>query len=201
MYRYLAKSYNELHKEEQIKKLEIIRKYIKIIPPLLDIGCGTGISTNYFNVESFGIDNCKEMIKESNSKNLIYGNAEKLFFKDKTFNTIISVTSFHNFKNMERALIEIKRVSRNDNIAITFLKKSSKINKFRELLKKYSKFKEIDCYNDILFLIFVSTKTKDNVKLISVRKNKSKIIKSDYYLLDKKLNSKTKLDIINSNIF
>ena len=49
MYNHIAKSYNELHKEEQIKKLDIIKKNIKIISPLLDVGCGTGISTNYFN--------------------------------------------------------------------------------------------------------------------------------------------------------
>lgn len=153
MYNHIAKSYNELHKEEQIKKLEIIKKNIKIIPPLLDVGCGTGISTNYFNVLSIGIDNSKEMIKQSKEGNLIYGNAEKLPFKDKRFNTIISVTSFHNFKNMEKALKETKRVSKNNNIAITFLKKSKKLDEFRKLLKKHFKFKEIDCYNDILFKI------------------------------------------------
>ena len=153
MYNKIAKSYNELHKEEQIKKLEVIKKNIKIIPPLLDVGCGTGISTNYFNVVSIGIDNSKEMIKQSKQGNLIYGNAEKLPFPDKSFNTIISVTSFHNFKSMKKALLEIKRVSSNHNIAITFLKKSSKVNKFRELLKKYFKFKEIDCEQDILFIL------------------------------------------------
>src|SRR3989338_7451255 len=128
MYKYLAKSYNELHKEEQIRKLEIIKKNIKIISPLLDVGCGTGISTNYFNVESIGIDNSKEMIEQSKEGKLIYGEAEKVPFPDKTFNTVISVTAFHNFKNMEEALLEIKRVSRNNNIAISFLKKSSKLN-------------------------------------------------------------------------
>lgn len=153
MYNKIAKSYNELHKEEQIKKIGIIKKNIKIIPPLLDVGCGTGISTNYFDVVSVGIDNSKEMISQSKEGNLIYGNAEKLPFPDKSFNTIISVTAFHNFKNMEKALLEIKRVSINNNVAISFLKKSSKINKFRELLKKYFKFKEIDCEHDILFLI------------------------------------------------
>ena len=153
MYNKIAKSYNELHREEQIKKLEIIKKNIKIIPPLLDVGCGTGISTNYFNVVSIGIDNSKEMIKQCKEGNLIYGNAEKLPFLDKSFNTVISVTSFHNFKNMKKALLEIKRVSNKDNIAITFLKKSSKLEKFRELLRKYFKFKEIDCHNDILFII------------------------------------------------
>ncbi len=153
MYKHIAKSYNELHKEEQIRKLEIIKKNIKIISPLLDVGCGTGISTNYFNVESIGIDNSKEMIEQSKEGNLIYGDAEKLPFPDKTFNTVISVTAFHNFKNMEEALLEIKRVSRNNNIAISFLKKSSKLNKFRNLLKKYFKFKEVDCYNDVLFVM------------------------------------------------
>src|SRR3989338_9580408 len=153
MYNKIAKSYNELYKEEQIKKLEIIKKKIRIIPPLLDVGCGTGISTNYFNVVSIGIDNSKEMIKQGKDGNLIHGNAEKLPFPDKSFNTIISVTSFNNFKNMEKALLEIKRVSSNNNIAITFLKKSRKLNYFRKLLKKHFNFKEIDCYNDILFLI------------------------------------------------
>ena len=153
MYNKIAKSYNELHKEEQVKKLEIIKKNIKIIPPLLDVGCGTGISTNYFNVVSIGIDNSKEMIKQGKDGNLIHGEAEKLPFPDKSFNTIISVTAFHNFKNMEKALLEIKRVSSNNNIAITFLKKSSKINDFRRLLKKYFKFEEIDCDKDILFVL------------------------------------------------
>lgn len=153
MYNKIAKSYNELHKEEQIKKLEIIKENIKVIPPLLDVGCGTGISTNYFNCVSIGIDNSKEMLKQSKQGNLIYGNAEKLPFPDKSFNTVISVTSFHNFKNIEKALLEIKRVSSNNNIAITFLKKSLKINNFRELLKKHFKFKEIDCEQDILFIL------------------------------------------------
>ena len=153
MYNKIAKSYNELHKEEQVKKLEIIKKNIKIVPPLLDVGCGTGISTNYFNVVSIGIDNSKEMIKQGKDENLIHGEAEKLPFPDKSFNTIISVTAFHNFKNMEKALLEIKRVSSNNNIAITFLKKSSKINDFRRLLKKYFKFEEIDCDKDILFVL------------------------------------------------
>ena len=153
MYKHISKSYNELHKEEQIKKLEIIKNNIEVISPLLDVGCGTGISANYFDIESIGIDNCKEMINEGKSGNLIYGNAEKLPFPDKTFNTIISVTAFHNFKNMENALKEIKRVSRNNNIAITFLKKSKKLNKFRNLLNRYFNFEEIDCYNDVLFVI------------------------------------------------
>lgn len=152
MYKHIAPSYNELHKQEQLEKLKIIKKHLKIIPPLLDVGCGTGISTNYFKVKNIGIDNCKEMIKQG-TKNLMKANAEKLPFKDKTFKTIISVTAFHNFKDIEKALKEIKRVSSNNNICITFLKKSKKLNKFRKILKKHFTYKEIEQNKDIIFLI------------------------------------------------
>ena len=152
MYKHIAKSYNELHKEEQLAKLNIIKKHLKIIPPLLDVGCGTGISTDFFKVKSTGIDNCEEMIKQGKS-NLIKADAEKLPFKDKSFNTIISVTAFHNFKNMEKALKEIIRVSKNNNICITFLKKSKKLNQFKEILNNYFKYKEIEQDKDIIFLI------------------------------------------------
>src|SRR3989344_5368446 len=144
MYKHISKGYNELYKEEQIKKLKIIRENIRIIPPLLDVGCGTGISTNFFKVKSVGIDNCREMLKQG-TKNLIYAQAEKLPFKDKSFNTVISVTAFHNFNDMEKALREIMRVSKNSNICITFLKRSKKLNQFRKLIKKYFKnIKEIE---------------------------------------------------------
>jgi ubiquinone/menaquinone biosynthesis C-methylase UbiE len=88
------------------------------------------------------------------TKNLIYANAENLPFPDKSFNTVISVTAFHNFKNMEKALKEIIRVSKNNNIAKKFLKISKKLAYFRKLLKKYFKnFIEIDSEKDIIFLI------------------------------------------------
>jgi ubiquinone/menaquinone biosynthesis C-methylase UbiE len=140
-----------LHEEEQIKKLRVIQEYLEIIPPLLDVGCGTGISTNFFKIKSIGIDNCREMLKQG-TKNLIYGDAENLPFKDKLFNTIISVTAFHNFRNMEMALKEIIRVSKNKNICITFLKRSKKLVQFRKLLKKYLEVKEIEEEKDIIFL-------------------------------------------------
>ena len=152
MYKHISKSYSELHRDEQIKKLKIIKENLKIISPLLDVGCGTGISTNFFKVKSVGIDNCKEMLKQG-TKNLIYGNAEKLPFKDKSFSTVISVTAFHNFKDMEKALRETIRVSKNNNICITFLKRSKRLSRFKNLIKKYFiNIKEIEEEKDIIFI-------------------------------------------------
>ena len=151
-YTNISKGYNELYKEEQLQKLKVIKENLKIIPPLLDIGCGTGISTNFFKVKAIGIDNNKEMLKLA-PKNCIYANAESLPFEDNSFNTVISVTAFQNIRNMEKALKEIKRVSSNNNICITFLKKSKKLNNFRKLMKKHFKnFKEIEQEKDIILL-------------------------------------------------
>ncbi|MAG47374.1 hypothetical protein CL617_02110 [archaeon] len=155
-YSLIASSYNNLHKEEQLNKLNIIKDNINIIEPLLDIGCGTGISTNFFKIKSIGIDNNKEMLKigSKNYNNLKYALAESLPFKDKTFNTIISVTAFHNFNNMEKALLEIKRTSKNNNIAISFLKTSKKLPTFKIILEKhFNSFKKIEEDKDIIFII------------------------------------------------
>ena len=152
-YSSLAKGYNQLYKEEQLKKLRVIQENMKIIPPLLDIGCGTGISTKFFKVKAVGIDNNKEMLKLA-GKNCIESNAESLPFKDKSFSTIISVTAFQNITNLEKAIKEVKRVSKNNNICITFLKKSSKLKEFKKLMKKhFKKVKEIDEAKDIIFIV------------------------------------------------
>ena len=75
-YNKIAKGYNELHKEEQLEKLEIIKNHLEVKSTyrLLDIGAGTGISTNFFDCKVIGIEPSKEMLKQG--KNIIQGYAE-----------------------------------------------------------------------------------------------------------------------------
>lgn len=120
-YNKIAKGYNELHKEEQLKKIKIIKQNIKIKQPVLDIGAGTGISSEPF--KAIALDPAINMLKQYKGKKVV-GKAENLPFKDNTFNTIISVTALHH-TNIKKALKEIKRVATKDaQIAITILKKS-----------------------------------------------------------------------------
>ncbi len=151
-YKHTAKGYNELHKEEQLEKLDIIKKHLKVkkTDKLLDIGAGTGISTNYFNCNVIGIEPCQEMLEQG--KNIIQGEAEHLPFNEK-FDIIISLTAIHNFKDYKKAVQEIKRVSKKDTkLAITILKRSKKFEKIRKELHKNFKLKEYDHRLDLILI-------------------------------------------------
>ena len=139
-YDKISSGYNELHKEEQLKKVKILIKELNIKnDKVLDIGCGTAFYSNLFKNYT-GIDNSKGMLKKSKAK-VIYVNAEKLPFKDNSFDTIISVTAIHNFINSKKAVEEMKRVSKNK-IGITVLKKSKKLKEIEKLLKNFKKIEE-----------------------------------------------------------
>ncbi len=154
-YDKIADSYEELYREEQIDKLNIIAENIKVknSDKLLDIGCGTGISTNFFKCSSVGIDISRKLL-ERGERNLIYGNAENLPFKEKKFDIILCITAIHNFDDPEKALREILRVKKDKStVVMTLLKKSSKFNEIKNLIKKYFKnIKEIDSKKDIIFI-------------------------------------------------
>jgi len=156
-YNLIADGYDELHKEEQEKKLEIIKKELEIKPEtkLLDVGCGTGISSN-FKCDVTGIDPSEELLKIACEKfpksQFMKCNAESIPFADKSFDVVISLTSIQNFTDIEKGLSEIKRVGTNQ-FALSFLKKSEKTEKIEKLIKtNFPNAKRIDEEKDIIFI-------------------------------------------------
>ena len=154
-YDIIAKSYNSLYKEEQINKLKIIKRKLVINKnnKLLDIGCGTTISTNFFKCKTFGVDKSLRMLKEGFGFR-VNGAAENLPFKDKSFDIVLCVTSIHNLENTEKAIDEILRIKKkNSQVAITLLKKSKKHQKIRKIIyKKLRNIEEIDEKKDTIFI-------------------------------------------------
>ncbi len=109
-YDKIAEGYNQLYEEEQKKKLELIKKKLHFKGSILDIGAGTGLSAKYFK-NIILLDPSKEMLKKADGKKVV-AKAEKLPFRDKMFDAIISVTSLHH-TDIRKAVKEIKRVSKN----------------------------------------------------------------------------------------
>jgi len=158
-YDSIAPAYDELHSSEQLKKLEIIKKELKINKEtkLLDIGCGTGVSSQ-FDCDVTGIDPSEELLKIAErkfpDKQFLNESAEELSFEDKEFDVVVSLTAIQNFDDLEKGLSEIERVGKE--FALTYLKKSPKASeiekKISEIFKDY-KIKRIEEEKDIIFII------------------------------------------------
>ncbi|MBT3395069.1 class I SAM-dependent methyltransferase [archaeon] len=145
-YDHIAEGYNELHKEEQIKKVNLIIKLLNIdSESVLDVGCGTAFYSELF-VDYTGIDNSKGMIDLSKA-NVVLGDAADLPFDDNSFDCVISVTALQNVKDYKEAISEIKRIAKNK-IAISILKKSENLKNIRNLLSDFESFEED---KDIIF--------------------------------------------------
>jgi len=145
-YNKIAKSYNELHKAEQLNKVNLIINLLNIKDEkILDVGCGTAFYSNLFKNYT-GIDPSKEMLNQSKEK-LIYGKGENLPFKDNSFEIVISISAIHNYNNPIKGIKEIKRVAKNK-IAISVFKRAKN---FKIIEKKLKNFKQVEEDKDIIF--------------------------------------------------
>jgi ubiquinone/menaquinone biosynthesis C-methylase UbiE len=133
-----------------------LKDFIKLTYKLLDVGCGTGISTGFFKVkEKFGVDPSRSLIRIARKNYPTYefmvGSAEQLLYKDKQFDIVISLTAIQNFDNLEKGLNEIKRVGKKYYI-LTFLKKSPKRERIEEFIqKKFDVIKRIEEDKDVIY--------------------------------------------------
>ena len=135
-YSQIAKGYYELHSREQLKKMSIIKRILKVSKStrMLDVGCGTGLSSK-FDCFVAGIDPSMGLLRCNKNANRVNGAAESLPFKDKSFDQVISVTSMHNFENIGKSISEIKRVGKR-NFVLSILKKSAKFALIHDLIKE-----------------------------------------------------------------
>src|SRR3989338_8717268 len=95
-YNSISSGYDELHEEEQLKKCKIIAENFDFkSKKILDVGCGTGIATDFFKCK-IGIDPAEKLVEIAKKKypkiKFIVGKAEKLPFKENEFYAVISVT-------------------------------------------------------------------------------------------------------------
>lgn len=158
-YDEISEGYEELHKEEQEKKISLIKTKFqpKKEETLLDVGCGTGLTTRPWECKRFGIDPSKKLLEKAKQADpegeYKLAPAENIPFEDNFFDIVISITAIQNFNDIEKGLNEIKRVGKGKFI-LTFLKKSNKSKQIEFLINKiFSPKERIEEEKDIIFLI------------------------------------------------
>ncbi|PIN79756.1 hypothetical protein COV16_02515 [Candidatus Woesearchaeota archaeon CG10_big_fil_rev_8_21_14_0_10_34_8] len=151
-YDEISAGYEELHKEEQMKKIEIIKSKVQFHKnwAVLDVGCGP-----YFgDFEGFvvGIDPAFKLLKYAKKKiSVLNGKAEWLPFKDNSFMAVVSITAVQNFDDIEKGLLEIKRVAK-EYIVISVLKESPKVTELEKIIPEMFKIERIvEDEKDIIF--------------------------------------------------
>ena len=156
-YNQISEGYDELHKEEQLKKIKIIKQHINIKPnsKILDLGCGSYYGD--WDGDVTGVDPSSKLLKLAANKGIktYCEKAESLSFENNSFDYIISITAIQNFDDIELAIKQIKRVAKADAvIIITFLKRSEKKDIILELLgKHFNTTKEIEEDKDIILFL------------------------------------------------
>ncbi|PIO04985.1 hypothetical protein COT47_06625 [Candidatus Woesearchaeota archaeon CG08_land_8_20_14_0_20_43_7] len=157
----IAKGYDELYGHEQLIKAELIINRLKIDDDafLLDVGCGTGISTSQFSGNKFGIDPTFGLLIQNHHPK-VRGIAEYLPFCDYTFDIVISLTAVHNFYDFKKGLQEIERVAK-DPIIITVLRRS----KSHDDICEYAR--------DIFDMVGILKEEKDTIFFCRKKKRRS----------------------------
>lgn len=87
---------------------------------LLDIGCGQQLLRNYLNPSTtyFSLDFPETGITLYNAKPSVFGDAESLPFKNKTFDTVILLEVLEHLPDPASAILEVKRVLKKDGVLI-----------------------------------------------------------------------------------
>jgi len=162
-YDSIAAGYNQLHGDEQLTKLKLILPHVRhwfsaSNLKLLDVGCGTGISTDFwsqFGVEAIGIDPSIGLLSQNTTpkSKLIHAFAEKIPFADDSFDIVVSFTAIQNFTDIAKGLDEINRVGKKRFI-LTCLAKSSQLSLVKEEIKRiFQTYTQIPLDKDIAWII------------------------------------------------
>ena len=133
------------------KEAEYVYNELKTCVKILDVGCGLGsFEQNLPTLNIIGLDISREILEKARKRSdkiFVQGNAEKLQFKDFTFDAVFTVTTLEFLDDYQNAIKEIARVTKpNGKILVMLLNPKSKYFK-KEIKKPGDYFKRIKHHN------------------------------------------------------
>jgi len=171
-YDEISRGYEELHREEQEKKIALIKQHLKVNPEekLLDVGCGTGLTTRPWKCKRFGIDPSKKLLEKAKKSDpggtYKLAPAESIPFKDNEFDWVFS-----------NAVIE--HVGDN-NAQVYFVNEMIRVGKNVFFTTPYKYF-PIESHTDVFFLHW-----NNNLFYSWCKKHKPWCTKDHLYLFSRK---------------
>jgi len=105
-----------------LPKINLIRRYVKLTrhTRLLDVGCGNGFFTFYFDkvCDVCGIDYSEKMLQMNPLEKTFLMDASNLEFEDNSFDIVFCHSLLHHVECVDAVLQEMRRVSRRDVIIL-----------------------------------------------------------------------------------
>ena len=77
---------------------------------VLDLGGGDGVVNKYFECELVSYDLSLGMLERNNNNKKVVGVGESLAFKNEVFYQVISFTVLQDVLDVEKVILEVKRV-------------------------------------------------------------------------------------------
>jgi len=145
-YNGIAKGYNELYHQEQIKKINYVLRYLPKKGVILDLGSGDGVFNEFVlkNIQIVSVDLSFELLKFNLNNLKLNASILNLPFKSNSFEFIVSFSVFQDLPDIEKGVLEVYRVLKKEGVLIvSFLHMSSKSDKLVELFNSKRDSKSI----------------------------------------------------------
>jgi len=99
-----------------IPRINLLKEYVVLNKEttLLDVGCGNGFFTYYFNkiCDVSGVDYSEKLLKMNPVKKTFLMNAKKLEFENNSFDIVFANALLHHVDDIDQVLKEMKRLSK-----------------------------------------------------------------------------------------
>lgn len=153
----ISSGYETLYHHEQKQKILKVLTYIPIKGRILDLGSGDGVLNEYVdkNVDFFSCDLSFELLKLNSNSIKIQANAQKLPFKYKVFDSVVSFTMLQDVPDPVGVILNVRNILKEEGIfVLSVLKMSSKIGEILQEVENFFKIVEkIEEEKDFIFIL------------------------------------------------